>query len=59
VLFLHGFGSTKEDYADFAHIPNLADGGFIAFDAPGFGRSTSSDLRASRSSFSSMSRTPF
>ena len=27
VLFLHGFGSTKEDYADFAHIPNLAAGG--------------------------------
>src|SRR4051812_47086509 len=44
VLFLHGFGSTKEDYADFAHIPNLAAGGFIAFDAPGFGRSMSSDL---------------
>ena len=44
VLFLHGFGSTKEDYADFAHIPNLAAGRFIAFDAPGFGCSTSSDL---------------
>jgi pimeloyl-ACP methyl ester carboxylesterase len=44
VLFLHGFGSTKEDYADFAHIASLADGGFIAFDAPGFGRSMSSDL---------------
>jgi pimeloyl-ACP methyl ester carboxylesterase len=44
VLFLHGFGSTKEDYADFAHIPDLAAGGFIAFDAPGFGRSISSDL---------------
>jgi pimeloyl-ACP methyl ester carboxylesterase len=44
VLFLHGFGSTKEDYADFAHIPKLAAGGFIAFDAPGFGRSMSSDL---------------
>jgi pimeloyl-ACP methyl ester carboxylesterase len=44
VLFLHGFGSTKEDYADVAHLPNLAAGAFIAFDAPGFGRSTSSDL---------------
>ena len=44
VLFLHGFGSTKEDYADLAHIPNLAAGGFIAFDAPGFGCSMSSDL---------------
>jgi len=44
VLFLHGFGSTKEDYADFAHIPNPGAGGFIAFDAPGFGRSTSNQL---------------
>jgi pimeloyl-ACP methyl ester carboxylesterase len=43
VLFLHGFGSTKEDYADFAHFPSLTGGGFVAFDAPGFGGSTSSD----------------
>ena len=44
MLFVHGFGSTKEDYADLAYIPNLAAGGFKAFDAPGFGRSMSSDL---------------
>jgi pimeloyl-ACP methyl ester carboxylesterase len=44
VVFLHGFGSTKEDYADVAHVPNVAAGGFIAFDAPGFGSSTSGDL---------------
>ena len=43
VLFLHGFGSTKEDFADCALLPNLAAGGFIAFDAPGFGASTSSE----------------
>jgi pimeloyl-ACP methyl ester carboxylesterase len=44
VLFLHGFGSTKEDYADFAHIRDLAGIGFVTFDAPGFGRSTSTEL---------------
>ncbi len=44
VLFLHGFGSTKEDYADFAQVTALTNVGFVAFDAPGFGRSTSSDL---------------
>lgn len=43
VVFLHGFGSTKEDYADFVRVPGLADHGFIAYDAPGFGRSRSSD----------------
>jgi pimeloyl-ACP methyl ester carboxylesterase len=45
VVFLHGFGSTKEDYADFVRFPGLEGRGFIAYDAPGFGRSTSSDLR--------------
>ena len=30
VLFLHGFGSTKEDYADFVRFPGLAGRPFIA-----------------------------
>ncbi len=44
VLFLHGFGSTKEEYADFTTFPGLAGRGFLAYDAPGFGASTSSRL---------------
>lgn len=34
VLFLHGFGSTKEEYADFTSFPGLAGRGFLAYDAP-------------------------
>ena len=41
VVFLHGFGSTKEDYADFALIQ---DGPFVAYDAPGCGRTQCSNL---------------
>lgn len=44
VVFLHGFGSTKEDYADFVRVPDLDGRGFIAYDAPGFGRSVGHDL---------------
>lgn len=44
VVFLHGFGSTKEEYADFTQFPGLAGRPFLAYDAPGFGRSTASDL---------------
>ena len=44
-MFLHGFGSTKEEYADFTQFPGLALGGpLLADDAPGFGESTASDL---------------
>lgn len=46
VVFLHGFGSTKEEYADFTQFPGLAGRPFLAYDAPGFGRSTASDLTA-------------
>lgn len=46
VVFLHGFGSTKEEYADFTRFPGLAGRGFLAYDAPGFGASTASDLSA-------------
>lgn len=44
VVFLHGFGSTKEEYADFAQFPGLAGRPFVAYDAPGFGESTASDV---------------
>ncbi len=42
VVFLHGFGSTKEEYADFTRFPGLAGRGFLAYDAPGSGGSTCS-----------------
>jgi pimeloyl-ACP methyl ester carboxylesterase len=44
VLFLHGFGFTKEDYNDFAYHPGFKDRPFIAYDAPGCGDTVSSDL---------------
>ncbi len=37
IVFLHGFGSTKEDYADLALQPAFAGRPFLAYDAPGFG----------------------
>lgn len=37
ILFLHGFGSTKEDYADIARYPALDGHPVIAYDAPGCG----------------------
>jgi pimeloyl-ACP methyl ester carboxylesterase len=44
LVFLHGFGSTKEDYADIAQNPDFAGQPFFAYDAPGCGESWSSDL---------------
>ncbi|KAJ5703658.1 hypothetical protein N7493_011583 [Penicillium malachiteum] len=46
ILFLHGFGSCKEDLADIGLHSNLQQYGFIAFDAPGCGHSTSDKLSA-------------
>ncbi|WP_412705833.1 Proline iminopeptidase [Aeromonas rivipollensis] len=43
VVFLHGFGSTKEDYADFVHHPEFDDRPFLAWDAPGCGATTIDD----------------
>jgi len=37
ILFLHGFGSTKEDYADIIRQEQLQNFPFIAYDAPGCG----------------------
>lgn len=43
-LFLHGFGSTKEDYADFVRQRAFDGHPFLAFDAPGCGETFCSDL---------------
>jgi len=39
IVFLHGFGSTKEDYADIARLSAFDGRPFIAYDAPGCGES--------------------
>jgi pimeloyl-ACP methyl ester carboxylesterase len=41
---LHGFGSTKEDYADIIRQEQLNDYPFIAYDAPGCGETFCSKL---------------
>lgn len=38
ILFLHGFGSTKEDYAGIVNFSNFDGHPFLAYDAPGFGK---------------------
>lgn len=44
ILFLHGFGSTKEDYADVTLQPAFDGHPFIAYDAPGCGETECCDL---------------
>ncbi|MCU7247032.1 alpha/beta fold hydrolase [Pseudomonas koreensis] len=44
ILFLHGFGSTKEDYADITLQSAFAGHPFIAYDAPGCGETECGDL---------------
>ena len=44
MVFLHGFGSTKEDYADILLYEAFAGHSFIAYDAPGCGETYCSDL---------------
>ncbi|WP_043229468.1 alpha/beta fold hydrolase [Pseudomonas sp. CF161] len=44
IVFLHGFGSTKEDYADIVQHRAFAGHPFVAYDAPGCGESTCEDL---------------
>ncbi len=44
LLFLHGFGSSKEDVADLAGHPLFADRPILAFDAPGCGETRCADL---------------
>ena len=44
VVFLHGFGSTKEDYIDIAYQQAFDGHPFLAYDAPGCGETTCEDL---------------
>lgn len=44
VVFLHGFGSTKEDYLDIARQPAFAGHPILAYDAPGCGETFCEDL---------------
>ncbi|MCA4131640.1 alpha/beta fold hydrolase [Arthrobacter sp. M4] len=46
LVFLHGFGSTKEDYADVIQREGLADHPILAYDAPGCGATVCSKLDA-------------
>lgn len=46
ILFLHGFGSTKEDYSDVAFHRQFAGRQLIGFDAPGCGATNCDDLNA-------------
>ena len=44
VVFLHGFGSTKEDYLDIAGQRAFTGRPFLAYDAPGCGDTCCEDL---------------
>ena len=44
VVFLHGFGSTKEDYADIVRYAQFNDRPFLAYDAPGCGETECESL---------------
>ncbi|KAH7134581.1 Alpha/Beta hydrolase protein [Dactylonectria estremocensis] len=44
ILFLHGWGSTKEDYIDISLNKDFQGRPFIAYDAPGCGKSLCDDL---------------
>jgi pimeloyl-ACP methyl ester carboxylesterase len=44
VVFLHGFGSTKEDYVDIVRHPAFTGRPFLAYDAPGCGETVCADV---------------
>ena len=44
LVFLHGFGSTKEDYLDIACQRAFTGRPFLAYDAPGCGETFCEDL---------------
>lgn len=44
ILFLHGFGSTKEDYADIQRHRSFDNHSILAYDAPGCGRTFCQNL---------------
>ncbi|MEX3964544.1 alpha/beta fold hydrolase [Paraburkholderia sp. EG286B] len=44
IVFLHGFGSTKEDYADIVRYAAFEGHPFVAYDAPGCGETQCAHL---------------
>ncbi|MGW6443033.1 alpha/beta fold hydrolase [Lentzea sp. NPDC055074] len=46
VVFLHGFGTSKEDYLDVLQRHDFAGRAFLAYDAPGAGATECADLGA-------------
>lgn len=46
LVCLHGFGSSKEDYADLSLHPRFHDRQLVLLDAPGYGESTIDDPTA-------------
>ncbi|KAL6834433.1 Alpha/Beta hydrolase protein [Trichoderma camerunense] len=44
ILFLHGWGSSKEDYVDIRFHAGFSGQSFLAYDAPGCGESWCEDL---------------
>ena len=45
IVFLHGFGSTKEDYADIVRYAAFDGRPFLAYDAPGCGETQCPNLQ--------------
>jgi pimeloyl-ACP methyl ester carboxylesterase len=43
IIFLHGFGGTKEDYLDIQFQDRFQGRSFLAYDSPGHGESTCDD----------------
>ncbi|MFS8097614.1 alpha/beta hydrolase [Lentzea alba] len=46
IVFLHGFGTSKEDYTDITQRHDFAGRAFLAYDAPGCGATECADLGA-------------
>ncbi|MEV6238393.1 alpha/beta hydrolase [Lentzea sp. NPDC051838] len=44
IVFLHGFGTSKEDFTDITQRHEFADRGFLAYDLPGCGATECADL---------------
>ncbi|NKE62104.1 alpha/beta hydrolase [Lentzea sp. PSKA42] len=44
IVFLHGFGTSKEDYTDITQRHEFSDRAFLAYDAPGCGATECADL---------------
>jgi pimeloyl-ACP methyl ester carboxylesterase len=46
IVFLHGFGTSKEDYTDITQRHEFSGRSFLAYDAPGCGATECADLGA-------------